>query len=280
MQPLTPPPPFANADAIRCLFTKAVPTRAIIEGNIRAGGYGEPAPVLFDRLVLAGWIVPAVSDRTCFRLSTDIIIVDWHKAAEPVPVPLLSIGPRFSLFRGGITTVKPTSDTTPAALHAELTSGRLRVQTERLRAVGRKSPESARLKSALDYVTPAGCFSRRSESGLVNPSGLIVLDFDKLPDVGAARAALLSDPKLGPTVALLFTSPSGDGLKCLILTDRHHTHATNFSALSRYLTYKYAPLGLMPDASGRDVSRACFLAHDPNAYLNPIYQQHPSKLAA
>lgn len=280
MQPLTPPAPFAEMEDVRCLFTQAIPTRAVIEDNIRAGGYDEPEPVLFDRLVSAGWIVPAVSNRKRYRLSTDITILDASKDVEPPSNPSLSIGPRFSLFKGGITTVKPTSDTTPAALYADLTSGRLRPQTERLRAVGRKTPEFARLKAALDYVTPGGCFSRRAESGLVNASGIMVLDFDNLPDVAAARDALLSDPKLGPCVVVLFTSPSGNGLKCLMPTDRRHSHAANFKVLSQYLTYKYATLGLVPDASGKDISRACFLVHDPDAYLNPIYQQHPSKLAA
>jgi hypothetical protein len=280
MQPLILPAPFADMDAIRCLFTEATPTRSIIEDNIRAGGYNEAAHLLFERLVSLGLAVPALSNPRNFRLSTDITILEQRHAIKPASAPLLLIGPRFSVFRGGITTVKPTEDTTPAALYAELISERLRPQTERLRAVGRKAPEFARLKAALDYVTPGGCFSRRAETGLVNASGLIVLDFDKLPDVGAARAALLSDPKLGPAVVLLFTSPSGDGLKCLLPTDSQHTHRENFNVLSRYLTHKYAALGLVPDDSGKDVSRACFLAHDSNAYLNPIYQQHPSKLAA
>ena len=114
---------------------------------------------------------------------------------------------------------------------------------------------------------------------MVSASGLIVIDFDKLTDVAAARAALLADPKVGPAVVLLFTSPSGDGLKCLLPTDPKHSHRENFNTLCQYLTHKYAALGLVPDDSGKDVSRACFLAHDADAYLNPIYH-HPSKLAA
>ena len=27
-----------------------------------------------------------------------------------------------------------------------------------------------------------------------------------------------------------------------------------------------------PDKSGKDISRACFLPHDPEAYINPLYK--------
>lgn len=276
MHPLVPPP-FTGIEAIQCLLTEATSVRNVVERNIEAGGYDEAAPVLFDRLVSAGWIVPTVGDRTRFRLSTDIIVLDCSKPAPAAAQA--NNGPRFSIFRGGITAVRPAGETTPAALYAELTSGRLRPQTERLRAAGREAPDFARLKNALDYVTPGGCFSRRGEAGLVKASGMIVLDFDKLNDVAAARAALLSDAVLGPAVVLLFISPSGDGLKCFLAIDPHYSHRENFNTLRQYLARKYAALGLVPDESGKDVSRACFLAHDPDAYLNPIYH-HQSKLAA
>ncbi|QKG54376.1 hypothetical protein GKZ67_19445 [Hymenobacter sp. BRD67] len=128
-------------------------------------------------------------------------------------------------------------------------------------------------------MTPGGVFTQRNERGLVAPSGLMVLDFDKLVDLAAARSALLADPKLGPAVVLLFTSPSGDGLKCFLPTDTTATYLDNFKGVSRYLSRKYAALGLVPDESGKDISRACFLAHDPDAYLSSYYR-HPKKLAA
>ena len=262
-------------DALRCLFTEPTPTWDTLLANLRAGWPADQAPALLAELLDSGCITRAPSDRTRYRLASDVLAVDWVKLSAPVP----DAGPRFSLFRGGITSVKPAGDTTPAALWADLTSSRLRVRIERLRAARRGGTEYARLKSGLDYVTPGGTFAQRSERGLVAASGLLVLDFDHLPDLSAARAALLADPVLGPAVALLFTSPSGDGLKCLLPTDRRLTHEANFKGFARYLTARYAGLGLVPDKSGKDVSRACFLAYDPDAYLSKRFS-HPFKLAA
>ncbi len=46
------------------------------------------------------------------------------------------------------------------------------------------------------------------------------------------------------------------------LSERAAKHVANYIAK----TY-----GVAVDKSGRDLSRACFLPHDPNAYLNPAY---------
>jgi hypothetical protein len=133
------------------------------------------------------------------------------------------------------------------------------------------SPERAELKKRLDYVTPAGTFTRRANTGLAEPSGLLVLDFDHLPDVGAARAALLADELLAPDLVLLFTSPSGDGLKALVKTDPTAAHLANFRACAGYLAGHYTALGLVPDEAGKDVARACFVPYAPDAWLAPAY---------
>lgn len=271
-----------GVDAINCLFTEATPTRATLLANLRTGWPTEQAPALLEELLALGLIIPAVSDRTRFRLASDMLPVDEVKLGVlPIvpPTAIVDADPRFSFFRGGIKSVKPSADITPAALYADLTSGRLRLSTEQLRAAGRGAPNYSSLKNGLDYVTPGGVFSQRNERGLVKRSGLMVLDFDKLPDVSSARDALLTDPLLGPAVVLLFRSPSGDGLKCLLPTDPTATHLNNFKGISSYLIHKYTALGLVPDESGSDISRACFLAHDPDAYLTK-HCQNPNKLAA
>ncbi len=68
---------------------------------------------------------------------------------------------------------------------------------------------------------------------------------------------------------LLFTSPSGDGLKWIIPIDiTTASHTDYFRAISNYVRQTY---GIEADKSGKDISRACFLPHDSNAYLNPKY---------
>ena len=73
---------------------------------------------------------------------------------------------------------------------------------------------------------------------------------------------LLSDRFL-PT-ELLFTSPSGKGLKWVIRRNPTSTHHDYFRAVANYLQRTY---GLEVDMSGADVSRACYLAKDSLAFL-------------
>lgn len=177
----------------------------------------------------------------------------------------------FSYYRGGIAATVPYAAITPAQLHTVLTSPRHRARTDALRAAPVGSPQRAELKKGLDYVTPAGTFTRRANDALAVASSLLVLDFDHLPDLAAARAALLADALLAPELVLLFTSPSGDGLKALVRTDPTAAHLDNFRAWADYLAAHYAPLGLCPDEAGKDVARACFVPYAPDAWLAPAY---------
>ncbi len=180
-------------------------------------------------------------------------------------------GPLFSYYRGGIAATVPYAAITPVQLFTVLTSGRHRAATEALRAAPVGSPRRAELKKGLDYVTPAGTFTRRANEALAEASGLLVLDFDHVPDLAAARAALLADALLAPDLVLLFTSPSGDGLKVLTKADPRAAHLDNFRAYAGYLAAHYAELGLCPDKAGKDVARACFVPYAPDAWLAPAY---------
>ena len=44
------------------------------------------------------------------------------------------------------------------------------------------------------------------------------------------------------------------------------SHSNYFAAVANYILQTY---GVEVDKSGRDISRACFLPHDPQAYINP-----------
>ena len=78
------------------------------------------------------------------------------------------------------------------------------------------------------------------------------------------REQLLNDDYF--ETELLFVSPSGDGLKWIIRIDLEEaTQAEYFIAISNYIKQTYK---IEVDASGKDVSRACFLPHDANAFLH------------
>ena len=92
----------------------------------------------------------------------------------------------------------------------------------------------------------------------------MTIDFDHLPNLNEVKKQLLEDEYF--ETELLFTSPSGDGLKWVIKIDLSKaTHQEYFKAVSNYLQQKYK---LEVDQSGKDISRACFLSHDPDAILH------------
>jgi hypothetical protein len=67
----------------------------------------------------------------------------------------------------------------------------------------------------------------------------------------------------------MFVSPSGDGLKWIIPIDLTKAkQADYFKAIANYVKKTYQ---LEIDHSGKDISRACFLPQDINAFINPKY---------
>ncbi|WP_052732784.1 BT4734/BF3469 family protein [Hymenobacter terrenus] len=304
MQPS--PAPF-DADTLTCalvLTGKATPTPAALRAALVELYPAGNGPTVADVLA-GGWLVPTIDGRGLRLPPLSLAEQDARLAAADAPdqtrqpdatapannskgavtEPEFSESlkggesreiagnavPRFSYYRGGIAATIPHAAITPAQLHTVLTSPRHRAHTEALRAAPVGSPQRATLKKGLDYVTPAGTFTRRANTALERTSGLLVLDFDHVPDVGAARAALLADALLAPELVLLFTSPSGDGLKALVRADPSAAHLDTFRAYAAYLAHHYAPLGLVPDEAGKDVARACFVPYAPDAWLAPAY---------
>ncbi|TVT39656.1 hypothetical protein FNT36_18620 [Hymenobacter setariae] len=274
-----------GAEMLACAFTLAgtnTPTPAELSAALAEIYPGGKAPTVAD-LLAVGWLVPAISDRTRLRLPpvslakvSACLVAPNAPSAAPAPPVMNEVQPAaapylFSYYRGGITVTAPYKTITPAQLFAVLTSDRHRATTEALRAAPVGSPQRTELKKSLDYVTPAGTFTRRANGALAEASGLLVLDFDHLLDLPAARAALLADADVGPAIALLFTSPSGDGLKAIVETDPVGSHLENFQFCAEHLTEHYADLGLIPDKSGKDVARACFVPYDPAAWLAPAF---------
>lgn len=191
----------------------------------------------------------------------------WCLMSKIVAVPATIIKPAyFSYFEGPITNTKPCRDILVLDLWKLIASSQLAEITQQLRSLPIGSEARKRLKNQLPYVTPAGTFILRANNNLVASSGLMVLDFDHVDDVTGTRARLLSDPKL--PVEMLFTSPSGDGIKALVRVPLKHTHRVNFAALTAYLQQQHS---VAPDPNGKDVARACFVCYDPEAWINPIH---------
>jgi hypothetical protein len=125
-----------------------------------------------------------------------------------------------------------------------------------------------RAKAHLEAFTFGGTFDpSRAKANLSLHSRLVLGDLDHLDrrHLLATKRALCSDPR----TACVFISPSATGLKLgvhvpQVADDDGYKHA--WQVVSR----DYAALyGVTWDTSGRDVSRLCFVSHDPDLYWNP-----------
>ncbi len=123
--------------------------------------------------------------------------------------------------------------------------------------------ERNELKKRLPAICFSGIFNKRSDSSLLEHSGLICLDFD-----GYEKKKLLLEHKEKLTkdnyVYSCFISPSGNGLKVLIKipSERADNHVNYFNSLGKYFESPYF------DKVCKNVSRVCYESYDPLIHIN------------
>ena len=175
--------------------------------------------------------------------------------------------PSFSYFQKPISNVQPKSQVDLLDVYHLIKSETFLTQTNTLRNLG-DTQEARDFKSKnFDYVTFSGTFSKRCESGLIKHSELLSLDIDDMVEIIPLMVALLVDQYFD--TQLLFTSPSGKGIKWIISIDLTiASHNEYFQAVANYLQKTYK---VIVDPICKDVTRACFLPHDANVTINPNY---------
>ena len=180
-------------------------------------------------------------------------------------VPKVPTSSLFSFFKAPITNTIPHKTVGVLQIYNAIKGNYYQKQTQELRAIS-DIQQARKYKAAnFDYCTFSGVFTTRNDRTLVKHSGLLCIDFDHLPNLSEIRKRLLADEYFD--TQLLFISPSGDGLKWIISIDTTvASHGDYFAAIANYIKQTY---NLDVDKSGRDISRACFLPHDPQAYINP-----------
>ena len=175
----------------------------------------------------------------------------------------------FSFFRKPIQNIEPLRAIGIVDVYRYVVGHYAQPQTETLRSM--QSPAEAKMYKAthFDYCTFSGLFRKRSEKELIMHSGLICLDFDNVKDMDSVRQQILNHEYFD--TELLFTSPSGNGLKWIIPVDlKGWEHPRFFKAVANCIRATGLP---SVDMSGSDVARACFLPYDPQAYINPKYTE-------
>lgn len=150
----------------------------------------------------------------------------------------------------------------------------------------RNAPDMRTAKATLlPYVTPCGTFTRRNSKCFLSPSRLVVIDVDHLDsyeEAAGMRRTLFDDPFLCPV--LTYISPSGRGVKAFVPTgtpfpaDEVQNVTESINKAMQYVEMTYTPATDIAarttakgvDGSGKDLVRACFLSHDPEALFRNI----------
>lgn len=126
-------------------------------------------------------------------------------------------------------------------------------------------------KAKLPCIVFGGEFKERSTKGLVNHSGLMVIDFDEIPNQNELNRidGILRQNK---HIVASFLSPSnyikngikGLGLKALVKIPPCNSieHTKYFKAFNKEFDIDYF------DISNSNVDRVCYESYDPNIYIN------------
>lgn len=119
-------------------------------------------------------------------------------------------------------------------------------------------------KKMVPYVTIAGEFTERVDSGLVKHSGFIGIDIDDI-DPEETKSLLNCDPYVYST----FTSISGVGL-CAVFKISGEKHREAHAGISEYL---YETYQIVCDSTSVNPSRARFVSYDPHIWINESAQK-------
>lgn len=174
----------------------------------------------------------------------------------------------MSLFNAPITNKVPSRTVIPYEVATMVRSTWLEPQTRTLRAIADKASARSYKGQQLPYVTFSGVFAYCNDASKVRHSGLLCIDLDGVEDVDGLKQRLTADGHF--CTVLAFRSPSGNGLKWVIVIDLTTAdHKTWFHGVRNYLLANYDELtDKQVDRQCQNVSRACFLCYDPQAYVN------------
>lgn len=171
---------------------------------------------------------------------------------------------KSSFFKAPVRNVYPQETMWLRQIYSLIISSKYKDVTEKFRRIDNIKEARKFKANNFDYVTFSGTFKKRNDNDLSEHSNLLTLDFDHLENIKELKDNLLNDDYF--ETELLFTSPSGKGIKWIIRIDISEiSHAEYFKAVANYIKYTY---NIEVDQSGKDISRACFLSHDPTAFIN------------
>lgn len=146
-------------------------------------------------------------------------------------------------------------------------------QLRRLGGIDTKGYQN--MKKSLPYFT-CGLFNppfRKTEN--FTSICCFVLDLDHLSDKATSPEVLKPELMKDPRIAMMFTSPGGDGLKLLFVLKEPFTDHGKYTLFYKLFSASFSKLynlNQVVDKRTSDVCRATFICHDPDAYSNPLYE--------
>ena len=117
-------------------------------------------------------------------------------------------------------------------------------------------------KIQASYATPSGTFDYRNIKGLINHSGILVIDVDSKDNDNINIDEISADPY----VHAVHQSISGNGGYAIYVKIEPDRHFDAFLGLEKYFANQYH---VIIDESCKDVSRMRFVSHDPEAVYVP-----------
>lgn len=172
--------------------------------------------------------------------------------------------PVFSYFEKPIYTKFPAKEVSILDVYDTIRLNKFEKVTQSLRNLDSKDAARKFKAQHFDYVTFSGTFHKRNANDLIQHSGFICFDFDEIEDIESLKKLLIKESQF--ETELIFTSPSGNGLKWVIsFHNNEFSHSDYFTAVLNYFKLTH---NIEIDPSGSDVSRACFLCYDKHVYIN------------
>lgn len=100
------------------------------------------------------------------------------------------------------------------------------------------------------------------------PSGVRILDADKLSKHNETPESVKARLAHDNSIAAVFTSPSGDGVKIIVRVSTVKDAAESKAEFRKIEAYFQEKHGIVLDETGKDIARLCFTSYDPDAYIN------------
>ena len=192
---------------------------------------------------------PNTSNGVCPENGLRCLVNVFRNAYATVPCETITIDKAFGRIKSGY--------------YATQIAG-----ARRIFAKGDRKRYSA-TKCGLEAFIFQGIFDQRNKESLSQHSGCATLDYDH---VGENTAELFTQVCRLPYVLSAFLSPSGEGVKVVVripIVPHAAEYERIYLALLDDLASKIEMFAVNRDKGTKDVSRLCFVSHDPMLYSNP-----------